>query len=226
MGSLYLNAWSREQRKDLESVLLKTQNGNCFICEKPIDLLLHADSVDIDHVEPTKIGGEGDRGNFAMTDSSCNSSKQASDLRVARVLARFAAIRDEVAHENRGPNLSDVLRHYNGAAHELPLKLDNDEVGFSFPELNGNSIYRVPLYRDDLSGLQYFFAKIPIEYLFHDDRINPRAVGGSLNGLIDEFHKKRPQLQVSLAWAELQAGKTKTSVKGFDGQHKTDAQGL
>lgn len=38
--------------------------------------------------------------------------------------------------------------------------------------------------------------------MFHDDRINPRAIGGSLNGLVEAFHRKRPQLHVALAWAQ------------------------
>jgi HNH endonuclease len=226
MGSLYLNSLSADQRKELEARLLKAQQGKCFICEKPIDVVLHANAVDIDHVEPLKVGGKDDPSNFAITHSSCNRSKQASDLRVARVLARFASIRDQVAKENRGANLSDVLRYYKGAAHKLSLVVKPDSVSFSFPELARNEVYQVPLYIDELSGLQYFFAKLPIEYLFHDDRINPRAVGGSLNGLIDEFHKKRPQLQVSLAWAELKNGQGKTTVKVFDGQHKATAQVL
>lgn len=224
MGSLYLNSLSRDQRKELEKRLLGTQHGNCFICERPIDIVLHGDSVDIDHVEPIKIGGKDDPSNFAITHSSCNRSKQASDLRVARVLARFNSIRDEVSSENRGPNLGDVLRHYKGAAHELPLKVGTGEVNFSFPELNQCEISRVPMYQDDLSGLRYFFAKIPIEYLFHDDRINPRAVGGSLNGLIDEFHRKRPQLQVALAWTESMSESGRVLIKVFDGQHKATAQ--
>jgi hypothetical protein len=226
MGSLYLNGLSVEQRRELEARLLKTQQGKCFICEKSIDSVLHANAVDVDHVEPLKVGGKDDSSNFALTHSSCNRSKQASDLRVARVLARFASIRDEIAKENRGANLSDVLRHNRGALYELSLAIQPDHVTLSFPELGKNEVHRLPLYTDDLSGLQYFFAKLPIEYLFHDDRINPRAVGGSLNGLIDEFHKKRPQLQVSLAWAELRNGSAKTTVKVFDGQHKATAQVL
>jgi len=100
MGSLYLHALSPEARKDLEKTLLSTQNGKCFICERSIDPALHAGQIDIDHVEPIKVGGKDDPSNFAITHSSCNRTKQTSDLRVARVLARFDTIRDEVASQN------------------------------------------------------------------------------------------------------------------------------
>jgi len=226
MGSLYLNNLSAEQRKELERSLHSSQGGSCFICEKNIDLALHGDSIDIDHVEPIKVGGKDDPTNFALTHSSCNRAKQASDLRVARVLARFAVIRDEVAPQNRGPNLSDILSRYGGASEELHLRRQGNYVYISFPELGRNDVVQIPIYKDELSGVEFFFAKIPIQYLYHDDRINPRAVGGSLNGLVDEFHKKRPQLHVALAWAELSEGQTKTKLGVFDGQHKATAQVL
>ena len=142
------------------------------------------------------------------------------------MLARFLSIRDEVASANRSPNLGDVLHHYKGVTFELPMRVEDGSVCYTLPDMQRNDVARVPLYRDELSGLQYFFVKLPIEYLFHDDRINPRAVGGSLNGLIEEFHKKRPQLQVCLAWAELKPGEAKTKVLVFDGQHKATAQVL
>ncbi len=224
MGSLYLHALSTDQRKELEKRLYETQNGKCFICEKPIDMVLHADAIDIDHVEPIKVGGKDDPSNFALTHASCNRSKQASNLRVARVLARFLSIRDEVANANRSPNLGDVLHRYKGATFELPMRVEDGSVYYTLPDMQRNEVDRVPLYRDELSDSQYFFVKLPIEYLFHDDRINPRGVGGSLNGLIEEFHKKRPQLQVCLAWAELKAGEAKTKIHVFDGQHKATAQ--
>lgn len=226
LGSLYLNQLNAEQRKDLEVKLHQSQQGNCFLCEKPIDLQLHANAIDIDHVIPIKTEGKDDPSNFALTHSSCNRSKQASDLRVARVLARFSAIRDAVAPENRGPDLSDVLSRYAGAAHELPVKVEDGAVSFSFPEIGRNEIVKVPLYTDDLSGFQYFFAKLPIGYLYHDDRINPRAVGSNLGKLVDEFHRKRPQLHVSLAWMEVPEGQNRARVHVFDGQHKATAQVL
>src|SRR5258708_38956873 len=102
MGSLYLNSLSADQRKDLEARLLKAQHGQCFICEKAIDGELHANAVDIDHVEPIKVGGKDDSSNFALTHSSCNRSKQARHLRVARALARCASIRYEIEQESRG----------------------------------------------------------------------------------------------------------------------------
>ena len=225
MSSLYLRRLSPQERKSLVQRLYESQGRKCFICQKEIDLNIHANTLDIDHVEPTRVGGKDDPSNFALTHLSCNRSKQAADLRVARILARFSEIAEQIHVENRSPNLSDILGHYNGAKHHLPLSLQDGQVAFSFPELGNNDIYKASVYKDDLSGAEYFFAKLPIEYLFHDDRINPRGIGNSLRKLIEEFHKKNPQLHIGLAWIDTTNG-DKVKVKVFDGQHKAAAQVL
>jgi hypothetical protein len=225
MGSLYLANLGAEQMEALRKRLHETQHGACFICGKPIDLTLQAGHLDIDHVEPLAVGGKDGPENFALTHASCNRSKQAADLRVARVLRRFDDIREAAATENRGPNLGDVLRAYGGAKHPLVLEVDGEEVRYSFPDLGDNEIRRSPLYTDPLSGVRYFFAELPIEYLHHDDVINPRAIGSNLGKLVDEFHRKYPQLHVSLGWVELN-GEHPPHVKVFDGQHKAAAQVL
>ena len=68
-----------------------------------------------------------------------------------------------------------------------------------------------------------FFATFPLEYLHHDDRINPRSIGSNIRGLIEEFLRKRPQLHVALAWWAPDA-EGAGLLKVFDGQHKAAAQ--
>ena len=80
-------------------------------------------------------------------------------------------------------------------------------------------------YSGKLSGLDYFFTTVPIEYLHHDDVINPRPIGSSVRGLIEEFLRQRPQLHVGLAWWS-PGPDGKAAVKLFDGQHKAAAQVL
>lgn len=224
MASAFLNKLSSQERKELERRLLEAQQGACFICEQPIDLVLHEGEIDIDHVVPLKLNGPDSQENLATTHASCNRSKQASDLRVARVLARFQRIRQSCEVAGRGASLADILVEFGGAKYDLHFTRDGAEIKLSMGEVGRNEIVSLPVYTDKLSNLDYFFVELPIEYLHHDDRINPRNIGGSIAGLVEEFHKGRPQLHAALAWVD--KGEGPATVKVFDGQHKATAQVL
>ncbi|MEQ1915070.1 MAG: HNH endonuclease signature motif containing protein, partial [Sideroxydans sp.] len=222
MASLYLGRLKSDERQSLIAKLHGMQKGNCFICEQEIDLVVHKDTIDIDHVIPLKIGGKDDPVNFALTHASCNRSKQASHLEVARILHRFSYLKEKLAAENRSPNLGDLLQQAGGGNHALGFKLSQSELTYSFGELGDNTLRSVPVYEDELSGFRFFFAKLPIQYLAHDDHINPRSIGPNISKLVEEFHQKRPQLHVPLAWIKSDGGKS--AIRVFDGQHKAAAQ--
>lgn len=224
MPSEILASLSAAERNELERRLLVRQHGECFICQKPIDLVLHRGQVDIDHIDPLLEDGLDSENNFALTHSSCNRSKGAANLVVARRLATFEKLQ-ETAQNNgrRGADLGDILAQYDGAKAFLRLRQNKDYVEYSLPEIGDNSIHRIPLIVDKLSGMSSFFALIPLEFLHHDDRINPRSIGSNIRGLIEEFLNRRPQLHVALAWWN-NDDDGKGPIKVFDGQHKAAAQ--
>jgi hypothetical protein len=220
MGSLYLSRLSKEERAKLEKQLWAQQNGKCFISGKEMILGLH--ELDIDHIIPTRDNGADGPENFALTLASYNRSKQASDLRVARVLARFDQIVESADSDDRGANLNDVLKAFGGATSTLRAQINADTITYIVPNGKDDTLH-VPIYTDKLSGLRYFFAVLPITVLRHDEKINPRPIGTHIRGLIEEFFRKRPQLHVALGWIS-STGLPDVTVNIFDGQHKTAAQ--
>lgn len=222
MSSLYLNRLSPADREKLVVTLHESQSGNCFICGKPVDLGVH-EGIDIDHVEPTKVGGKDGPDNFAVTHSTCNQSKQASDLRVARLLKNFDDLALRIEEENRAPNLGDVLGAFGGAKHDLTVDIGAASLRTSLEAVGRPDVVEYPIYEDPLCGFRYVFANLPIEYIHHDNLMNPRGIGKNLRKLVEEFHKKRPQLHIALGWIEDEG---RVQVRIFDGQHKAAAQVL
>jgi len=223
MSSHYLHGLNTGERSQLTQKLFDSQNGKCFICEEVIDLELHKDNLDIDHIVPLKIGGKDDPINFALAHSSCNRSKQDSNLEVARILKRFEKIKEEVEDENRGPNLQDLLTRINGSKFKINFSKGNGTMRYSLIQIGDNRVHEVPIYKDELTNDEYFFVQLPIEYIFHDDIINPRSIGDNISKLVKEFYNKNPQLHISLGWTEFKEGEA-SEIKLFDGQHKVAAQ--
>ena len=222
--SIFLSKLNQDERANLIRLLWNQQKGKCFISGKDIDLTLHKDQLDIDHIIPLVSGGKDDTSNMALTFSSANRSKQAADLNVARIIWRFKDLTEEIQKQsNRNPNLTDVLHLYGGASQSLRFVIEGDSIKFSFSEIGNVDIIRLPIFTDKLSGERYFFALLPIEYVHHDDKINPRSIGSNVSKLIAEFYKGNPQLHISLGYIEnLESGQSE--VKLFDGQHKAAAQ--
>lgn len=206
----------------LKSRLYKIQCGKCFICNKPMDLKLH--ELEIDHIIPRAKGGKDEENNMALVHKACNRRKLDSDLRIARCMSNYSDIKTKYSNEgpNR-PNLADFLTEFNGAKYDTRINVDYEEksVKYSFPEIS-NEIFKSQLFLDKLSKMYYFFANIPVTYLHHDDRINPRAVSDRIKKLIQEFIIRRPQLHVGLAWTLVDNDATK--IQMFDGQHKAVSQ--
>lgn len=209
-----------EQREDLERRLEEIQRGVCFICQDPLKRDL--DRLHIDHIIPRARGGKDDDNNYALTHERCNLSKLDADLRVARCMAKYERIKTRTADvgPNR-PNLGDFLSEFGGGKHAFRLRISGKQAEFSLSD-DGEPPQRAPFYEDKLSRMKYFFAELPISYLHHDNRINPRAVGDRIRSLIAEFLAGHPQLHPSLGWISTSEGDTKLRI--FDGQHKAVAQ--
>ena len=223
-SSKYLGALTVEDRAKLEQRLVSRQSGRCFICDDPLDLVLQKGQLDVDHIDPLAENGLDAENNFALTHQSCNRSKGAANLHVARRIKEFERLQEQAQKEGkRGANLGDVLARHGGGTAPLRILIDGQSAKFSLPEAGDNAIQAVSIHRDKLSGMNSFFATFPLEYLHHDDRINPRSIGSNIRGLIEEFLQKRPQLHVALAWWAPDAEGV-GRLKVFDGQHKAAAQ--
>jgi len=107
---------------------------------------------------------------------------------------------------------------FGGSKYEFKYKIEDDIIKYSYFDNADNETYKAAVFTDKLSKERSCFIDVPIEYLFHDEMINPRGINNSIGKLIKEFDKGNPQLHLSLARF------SDNKLKIFDGQHKAVAQ--
>jgi len=217
MASKYLSSLSKDEYQELTRKLWSIQNQKCFICEEEINLDLH--STNIDHIIPLANKGKDSEENFALTHESCNKSKQDANLKIAKVLAKLKKILDKIHEtENKTASLKDILLAFNGSKYDFKYTIKEDILEYSFSDIGDNNIYKTQIFTDNLSNEKTCFIELPLEYLYHDEEINPRGINRSISKLVKEFDKGNPQLHLSLARID------NNKIKVFDGQHKAVAQ--
>jgi len=217
MASKYLNDLSKEKYDELTKKLLAIQSTTCFICQEEIDVGIH--STNIDHIVPLTNKGKDSEDNFAVAHENCNKSKLDADLSIARLLHVLKKMQNEInSRENKSASLKHVLEHYNGSKYGFKYTIENSILKYSFEGVGDNKILTTSVFTDNISKEQYAFIDAPIEYIFHDEIINPRGINNSISKLIKEFKKGNPQLHLSLARIEDE------KLRIFDGQHKAVAQ--
>ena len=97
--SLVLSKLTTQQRDELIQRLWECQKGKCYISGRDIDLVLHKNALDIDHIVPLANGGKDDESNMALTHSDANRSKQAADLNLARVNWVYKTLAEMVGNQ-------------------------------------------------------------------------------------------------------------------------------
>ena len=104
--SSFLAELNSEQRRTLENRLLDRQSGKCFICNKPLDLVLHAGQLDIDHIDPLVHEGRdeererpiyGSRGGW-LSSMNCKKSRgsQENEEQILAMSFDDTAVRNQV----------------------------------------------------------------------------------------------------------------------------------
>ena len=63
--SIYLSKLTPQQHDELIKRLWECQKGKCYISGKDIDLDIHKNAIDIDHIIPLTNGGKDDESNLA-----------------------------------------------------------------------------------------------------------------------------------------------------------------
>lgn len=182
MASKHLNSLSEKEYENLTFKLLSIQNQHCYICGDVIDRILH--STNIDHITPLSNKGNDSEENFAVTHESCNKSKQDTNLKIARILHKLKKIQDEtLTNENKSASLKQILKHYGGSKFDFKYSIQGNKLSYSFSNIGDNTIYEEEIYTDHLSNEQTCFISLPLEYIYHDELINPRGINSSISKL-------------------------------------------
>lgn len=201
-----------EAQKDQVKKQQLDKNGN-LICFISGEIIGPNDEVEYDHTTAFNANGATDIINVKVVLKKYNRRKSDQTLFDVRELFQLEKLYEKKVNNIK---LQDILE-YRGIQHE--------NIGF---ELKDNKIklydstdsYIYPVFHDSILNVEYFYAQIPIKWIYNDDEegLQPRLIDKKRLVSLKQHLKNNPQLAPAIARLK------DKSVLLFDGQHKTAAQ--
>lgn len=203
------------ERENASQDLWAKSSALCALCGNPLDVDA-PDSIVPDHRIAEADGGKTELANLYLAHRTCNSSRQHLDFNVAQPLAKFQSL---AAHKG-SIDFDQVIDAFLSPSRKL---IGYKELGESRAEVSfGSDRLEVPLWADPATGVKYFFAEVPIEFIHNDTEIQPRKITPThVRKLAIDFIE-RPVHEPSNC--RLVADHQSAKLLQFDGQHKTTAQ--
>jgi len=202
----------RRQLSDAEKIEIINRYGmRCFIDGHPIE---SEDDLEFDHIVPVAAGGTTTLENIAPVCRKHNRQKRTMSLSEYRDYLNLSSFFDDGSAKYlddiilaKGHRFGQLLQHeINSDEESVTLYFDGGKKTFS-------------LYTCPVTGWQYFYALIPVQYLKNDRDLQPRALRQqSMWGLYRHF-QRNTQLAPSICRLDENG-----TLLLFDGQHKAAAQ--
>jgi len=202
----------RRQLSEAEKQEILNKYGRyCFVDGHPID---EDGEIEFHHIIPFSEGGSTDIGNMAPVCKEHHrriGTLSLSEFRDKITLERLLSKKVEIY-------LDDVIIEKVGRenyAKKLVCSVNNGNIRLYFHE---KGWVTVPTYKCPVTGVIYFYATIPIEYIRNDKELQPRFLVPSKVWDLYQHFRKYTQLAPCICRL-----KDKTILL-FDGQHKAAAQ--
>lgn len=202
----------RRQLSDAERAEILNRHGmRCFIDGHPIE---SEDDLEFDHIVPLAVGGITTLENLAPVCRKHNRQKRTMALSEYRDYLKLSSFFGDGSPKY----LDDVIRakeHKLGQLLQYEVNAGEESVTLYFE--GGKKAFS--LYTCPVSGWQYFYALIPVQYLRNDRDLQPRPLRQkSMWGLYRHF-QRNTQLAPSICRFDEDG-----TLLLFDGQHKAAAQ--
>ena len=197
---------------------LKQKSGKvCHLCEQPLppDLM----NVDVDHVIARAAGGETKLSNLYLAHASCNRSRGALTVGLAKPVIKFSRWCTGDGHKK---TFGDVAKKYvPGGSQNAKAKVGKDKVTFTF---NGQ-IRAAELFVDPATGVKYGFLDVPVEFVINDEDTQPRHIEDDhVRALALDFSEHPVHEPSNCRLVPVDGSGGLVQLLQFDGQHKTTAQ--
>ena len=199
----------KRQISEIEKQKILEQHGRrCFVDGEPIP---DKEPIEFHHIKPFSEGGLTTLDNIAPICKRHHLTIGTMSLQEYRDKLEL-----EQFFEGELKYLDDVIRCKIGRCGEkFNYEIKGNAICFYFKD----SRQDYPLHKCRVTGWQYLYATLPIEYIKNDRELQPRALrAGSMWGLYRHF-QRNTQLAPSICRID-----EKGNLILFDGQHKAAAQ--